>query len=45
MIVEDPLKMMQNLSNEAEVGCLFAVSVWANPDLNKFDSFFNDAVK
>jgi hypothetical protein len=36
MLTEDAEKMLKNLHNEAEKGCLLGVSVWGNKDQNNF---------
>jgi hypothetical protein len=36
MITKNPLKMIRNLYDYAETGCLMGVTIWGNPEKNNF---------
>ena len=44
-IVPDPVKMMKNLWEQSEEGCLLGVSIWGKPENNNFFSLFWEAEK
>ena len=45
MLTEDPEKMLKNLYDHADEGCLLGISVWGDPSLNEIQSILNDLFK
>ena len=44
-IVPDPVKMMKNIWEIADEGCLLGVSIWGRPEDNNFFPLFDEAEK